>query len=393
MIACVLIRDFMAAVERRARPELRERPLVFLHFRGKQERVFAESADSEGVQPGMRLGEVQALCPEAELLPASLTRCASAVRELVESLSAYTNRIEVHDNFQGDLRLYLDFGRLKPSDGIALAQGIIASCGELHLNASVGIAAGKFTAFAAASQARLCLVRPGDEPAFLAPFPLDLLPLSRAIAHQLWLLGIERLGQFAAMPKGAVLAQFGTEGRKLHQWANGEDGRTVQPYNLAPSERLAQTFDDALDSRETLAFFVAGMIRVLAQRLERRAASTEQITLLLQLEQGRLVEHVLRLRKPLAREDELQRALLGALDPLQLEAGVTGIELVLDLLLPELPRQLSLFEYAEQQERKIEQEIQRLSRRYESQHFFRSVPDAPEHPQPERHYRLEALDE
>jgi DNA polymerase-4 len=393
MIAAVLVRDFMASVERRSRPELRDRPLVFLHFRGKQERVFAASADSEGVQPGMRLGEVQALCPDAELLPVSLNRCAAGVRELVGVLSAYTNRIEVNDNFQGDLRHYLDFGRLRPSDGVQLAAGIIASCGELHLKASVGIAAGKFTAFAAASQERLCLVRPGDEPTFLAPFPVNLLPLSRAMAHQLWLLGIERLGQFAVMPKGAVLAQFGTEGRKLHQWANGEDGRTVQPYNLTPSERMVQTFDDALDSRETLKLFLAGMIRTLAQRLERRAATTEQITLLLQLEQGKLVEHVLRLRKPLGREEELQRALHGAIDHLQLEAGVTGIELLLDLLLPELPRQLSLFEYAEQQERKIEQEIQRLARRYESQHFFRSVPDAPEHPQPERRYRLEALDE
>lgn len=393
MKACVLICDFMAAVERRAFPELSGTPLVFLHFKGKQERVFAASRDTEGVEAGMRVGEAQAICPEAVLLAASLTRCASAVRELVETLSIYTHQIEVDENFRGDLRLYLDLGKLKATDGIQLGQRILMSCGTLRLSASVGIAAGKFTAYVAAyHHERLFLVRPGEEPLFLAPKPVDLLPLSRAMRHDLWQYGIERLGQFAALRKGTVLAQFGPEGKRLHQWASGRDSRLIQPYNLAPLERVTQSFEDPLASRSLLDFCLAGMIRTLAQRLERRAAMTEQITLLLQLDRGPLVEKVLQLRKPLSREEEIRRVISRCVEQLQVDGGIIHLELLLELIVPEVPRQLSLFEYAEQQERRIEDDIKQLARRYEHQHFFQGIPGDVQHPQPEQRFRLEPLE-
>lgn len=393
MIACILIRDFMAAAERRAQPELINTPLVFLHYRGKSERVYAASSETEGVEAGMRISQAQVICPDAVLLPANLTRCAASVRELVELLHNYTHLVEVDEHFRGDLRLYLDLGKLKPQDGYRLATAILQSCGDLHFKVSIGIAAGKFTAFAAAYTDRLCLIRPGDEPAFLAPQPITLLPLSKAMQHDFWNYGLERLGQFAAWGKNKVVQAFGNEGLKLHKWANGQDGRTVQPYNLNPSERESHTFEEVMDSRLLLNFTLEWMIRSLAQRLERRAASTQQITLYLQLENKKLIEHVLDLRKPLASEEALWRAISRAVDQLQLDAGINRVELLLELLLPDLPRQLSLFEYAEQQERKLEQDIRRFSRRYDSQHFLKSVENDLNHPQLELRYRFKALDE
>ena len=134
------------------------------------------------------------------------------------------------------------------------------------------------------------------------------------------------------------------------------------------------------------------MIRDLAKRLERAATATEQITLVLHLERTGRVEDVLQLRQALAREDELRRVLHRALERMLIRTAVTGMELILDLLITEQPRQLSLFEYAEAQQRKTEEEIRRLAKRFGSQRFLRALPGETSNPLPERRYRIEALE-
>jgi nucleotidyltransferase/DNA polymerase involved in DNA repair len=392
MIACLVVREFMAVVERRVHPELAATPLVFLRFQGKRERVYAASADTHGVETGMRVSQAQAICPEALLLPAVLTHCTRVLREVGDALTPFSDRIEVNDDFRRDLLLYVDLGKLKPRDGLLLAEQMQAACAALHLKASVGIAAGKFTASVAAQAGGIRLVSPGEEPHFLAPLPVSLLPLPREMERQLWLLGIERLGQLAALPKGAVLAQFGKQGQLLQKLASGHDGRLLQPYHWSNRERRIEVFEDPLRSFEAVEFFLSGMVQQLAQRLERSASTTEQITLLLHLERGQMVERVLQLRQPTADAATLCRALVRAVEQMPLECGVTGLELLLDLRTAEQPRQLSLFEYGEQQERQTEADVRRLAQRFGSQRFLRAVPGDTGSPQPERRFRVEPLE-
>src|SRR5262249_10787718 len=139
-----------------------------------------------------------------------------------------------------------------------------------------------------------------------------------------------------AWSKNRVGKAFGKDGLTLHKWANGQDGRMVQAYNLAPFEKETYAFDEAVDSRASLDTALEVMIYGLAQRLERRAASTQQITLHFQLENKKLLERVLDLRKPLVTGDQLWRAIQRAVDQLHFEAGVVGVEILLELLLPDL---------------------------------------------------------
>ena len=69
MIACVLMRHFASAVERRARPELASQPLILARYQGDHERVYAASAEAGGVEPGMKLAQAQVICPEAQVVP------------------------------------------------------------------------------------------------------------------------------------------------------------------------------------------------------------------------------------------------------------------------------------------------------------------------------------
>ena len=256
MIVCVRIPYFMAAVERRAHPEWVSTPLIFLRHSGKQERVYAVSSDAEGVTPGMRVNQAQAICPEGLLLPVSFNQSANALRALVEALMQFSEQMEVSGDFRADLTIYLDLGKLKPSDGLSLGDGIRAACTALHLKANVGIAAGKFTAFVAARTEGIHLVRPGEEAAFLAPLTVVLLPLEKALERTLGLLGIERLGQFAALPKNAVLSQFGKPGLALLKLASGQDGRMLRPYRLSNREQCLRMFEDSPVAQLELLTFV-----------------------------------------------------------------------------------------------------------------------------------------
>ena len=66
-------------------------------------------------------------------------------------------------------------------------------------------------------------------PAYLAPLPTAFLPLSAAAQQRLTMLGLRTIGALAALPLGAVQAQFGPEGRLVWEIAQGRDARPVAP--------------------------------------------------------------------------------------------------------------------------------------------------------------------
>ena len=315
MIACVLVRQFAVTVERRERPVLASKALILTRLHGNHERVYAASVDAEGVQVGMKLTQAQALCPAAECIPAATSRFRDALAQLAQTLSVFSDRLEVEDDVQRDVAVYLDLGRLTTADLTQMGKHIGASCAQLHLPVTVGIAEGKFTALVAATYSQALRIIPaGAEATFLAPLPVTLLPLDSELARQLWLLGIERLGQFAALPKGAVLAQFGKRGRLLRELASGRDGRLLRPYVPTARERAARRFPAPVENRQPLGHALAELASELAQRLERGGVGTQELILLLHQEDGTLQERVLRLRQPISQAASLRLVLGRALE-------------------------------------------------------------------------------
>jgi DNA polymerase-4/protein ImuB len=98
--------------------------------------------------------------------------------------------------------------------------------------ASVGIASGKFTARVAAQTTRPGLAKavpPGTEAAFLAPLSIEHLPASDFMRWRLRLLGLETIGGIARLPLGAFQAQFGPEGKRCWELAQGIDSEPLVP--------------------------------------------------------------------------------------------------------------------------------------------------------------------
>src|SRR5581483_6443775 len=87
-----------------------------------------------------------------------------------------------------------------------------------------GAAERRFAALAAAGVARAgqsLIVSEERARAFLAPLPLQLLPLERY--EELEELGVRTIGQLAGLPGGAVAERLGPVGRRAWSLAGGEE--------------------------------------------------------------------------------------------------------------------------------------------------------------------------
>jgi hypothetical protein len=116
---------------------------------------------------------------------------------------------------------------------------------------------------------------PGEERAFLSPLPISVLPADPEVQRRLVLLGVRTLGALAALPRPAIVRQFGAPAGPLYDLARGVDPRPVLPG--APPLQLARAcaFEDPLADRSRLLAHAARMATELAGQLSRRGYQAE----------------------------------------------------------------------------------------------------------------------
>jgi protein ImuB len=230
MIACLLIPGFPLRAALRETPRLALVPAALAPLPGTEALIGPVTAAAEalGVEPGMRLGEALATCPQLVLVeqdPAAVEREWEGVLRRLEDSGFAVDPEEpgrVYFETKGVERLY---GGLE-----AALERALASVGTAW-DPRAGAATRRFAALAAASVARpgqAIVVDDGREERFLAPLPLSLLPLPGDRYAELEGLGVRRLGELAALPGGAVAERLGPEGRRAWGLARGGDGSKVR---------------------------------------------------------------------------------------------------------------------------------------------------------------------
>jgi len=232
-IACVLIPHFPAAVERWRDPALRGRPLVIGETPDQRKAVLdcSPEAEAQGVRAGMPLRQALAVCREAVFLPPHPSRYSDVFDSVLVVLEDFSPEVE-----QTSLgRAYLNAGGLaRHYEGeLDLGERIIRSLQEATgLVAGVGVAEGKFVAWAAAvtsEPGQVCTVPAGKESEFLRPLDVSLLPASPDTLRRLDLYGLRSMGDLASLSPGPLQAQFGGEGMRLWELARGIDSEPLRP--------------------------------------------------------------------------------------------------------------------------------------------------------------------
>src|SRR5437016_3514310 len=243
MIAALVIPAFDLRAALRLRPRLQGLPAALAPLPGKEPLVgsVTGAAEAKGVRPGMRLGEALAMCPELELVEQDPATVEQAWEEILRRLEDAGFAVEpaepglVYFDSKGVERLY---GGLEPALKRALA-----AVGTVW-DPRAGAAERRFAALAAANVARpgqALIVSDDRTRSFIAPLPLQLLPLERDRYEELEELGVRTIGQLAGLPGAAVADRLGPDGRRAWSLARGERDGRVAPRR--PAEPLHETLE------------------------------------------------------------------------------------------------------------------------------------------------------
>jgi DNA polymerase-4 len=240
---------FFAAVEQRDRPELRGRPVV-VGVGGRNDRGVVSAASYEarafGIHSAMPLRTAAALCRDAVFVPVDGRKYSLVSGQVMEILRRFTPAVEPISIDEA----FLDVAGSEALHGSPLEIGRAIKRtieGELHLTASVGIAATKLVAKVASELDKpdgLVAVAPGTEADFLAPLPISRLwGVGHKTAAVLSEFGVRTIGDLAALPDDLLTRRFGRQGPLLALRARGIDPSPVSAADPARSVSHEHTFD------------------------------------------------------------------------------------------------------------------------------------------------------
>ena len=311
MIAAVVIPGFDLRAALRLRPSLQLKPAALAPLPGTEPLIgsITAAAETRGVRPGMRLGEALAMCPQLELVEQDPATAEQAWEEILRRLEDAGFAVEpgepgtVYFETKGVERLY---GGLEPAMKRALQ-----AVGSVW-DARAGAAERRFAALAAANVARpgqALIVSDDRTRSFLAPLPLQLLPLERDRYEELEELGVRTIGQLAGLPGAAVADRLGPDGRRAWSLARGERDGRVQPRRPATALHETLEFPEAVGNELTLRRGLGVLLDRLLARPERAGRPPRKVAVWARLVGGASWRRTVTLREPTADPARLRAAL------------------------------------------------------------------------------------
>ena len=183
----------------------------------------------------------------------------------------------------------------------------------------------------------------GGERAFLDVLPLDVLPLDPKVIEELALLGVRRVGEFLALPRGSVTDRFGHAAAIAYALATGELVEDVR--GVAPRRRIRakRTWDDPVDSRERLIFALRAAADELAEALRHDGLAALRMRLVLEREELLPLRLERSLLPPSAESAAIVRSLRWGLEEIPTLGLVTSASLEITAVEPARGRQIGLF--------------------------------------------------
>jgi nucleotidyltransferase/DNA polymerase involved in DNA repair len=367
-IAFVSIPRFPCAIEAQRESALAARPLI-VGDAEQPKRVLDCSlrASAEGVGHGMTIRQALGNCPDALVVPPDPVLYRGRWESILDALVDLTP--EVEDEEMG--RAYLNVTGLESHyrDDESLMSRIVETVRAAGgLDARVGLASGKFPAFAAALDQ--AVVPAGGEGEFLAPFDVGLLPVDPEIVYRLRLFGLETVGEVAALTLPELQSQFGFEGGRLWRLANGVDEAPLYPRPPQEKVEASLSFEAPVAGVDVMVAAARQLLSRLLPSLRGRAA--RELTLQAELATGRGWERQVVLREAVSETERLAFVLRSSLQNAPPPNAVRGLALRLGGLTGEVGKQLSL-DRKKSLQRQIEEAIRQMKARYGYSPVYRCV--------------------
>ncbi len=359
LVSYLNIPSFSLAIENQLNPTLRDRPVVLASPFAKESRVSECSplAKQAGVAKGMLLSQAKLICSDLAIIPAReemYLRVANQLEADIQQLIPvferdkmgkgfidYTGMETIHgrvDKFHGRLREKLQFRySLDPDIGI--------SCNKL-----VSKIAAK--SLKSSSSEHMCFINPSQVKSFLAPLPIEFLPIIAEINQRqrvgrwevlddLNLMFIEDLQRLS---KNHLEVAFGKMGQVLHEFAHGIDRRPV----VSVEKKESLFFDADFPEETNNCRLIFGTINELIDKgfhqlqLKQRVADSCGISL--KYTTGEFKTFSLKQKSHLYQKEQIERSLLSIMEKIgERRLAIKWIQVEFKQI-EKLGVQLSLFE-------------------------------------------------
>ena len=259
---------FYAAVEKRDRPELRDKPVIVGGGRRGVVSTACYVARLYGVGSAMPMFRALAACPDAIVLPPDMSKyraVGAEVRALMRSAGAQVQPVSIDE-------AYLDFaaagGAAKRLDEFSRRVE-----NELGITVSIGLSYNKLLAKLASDIDKprgFSVIGRAGAREFLAPLPVrKLWGVGPSLARRLQRDGIGVVAQLQGRSADELARRYGSVGRQLAAYAAGEDDRRVEPRGETKSVSCETTFDSDTGDAAVLETVLAGLCGRVARRLAR----------------------------------------------------------------------------------------------------------------------------
>ena len=264
---------FYAAVEKRDRPELRDRPVIIGGGKRGVVSTACYVARIRGVRSAMPMFKALDACPDAVVIKPDMEKYVAVgrqVRAMMQSLTPLVEPTSIDEAFldlSGTQRLH---GR---PPAIVLADFVRRVQSDIGITVSVGLSYCKFLAKVASDLEKprgFSVIGEREAVSFLADKPVSLIwGVGKAFEATLQRDGVRTIGELQKLDQADLIKRYGSMGNRLYRLSRGQDQRRVDPEHDAKSVSAETTFDSDLATYQDLIPILRALSEQVSARLKK----------------------------------------------------------------------------------------------------------------------------
>ena len=302
---------FYASVEKRDRPELRDKPVIVGGGKRGVVSTCCYVARQYGVHSAMPMFKALKACPGAVVIKPDFSKYVAASEAIFGAVRELTPLVQTLslDEAWIDLSGTERLNGGPPAFQLVRLQKRIED--ETGLTVSIGLASNRFLAKVASEldKPRGFSVIGSEAQALLAPKPVGVLPgVGPVFRKTLQSDGYATIGDLAAADVRDLVKRYGETGLRLHDLAHGRDARAVKPEHDRKGMSAETTFNEDLTAAADLEAELWPLCEKLASKARRDGVASRVVVLKLRRTDFRIVTRRVTLPEPV----QTARALFAA---------------------------------------------------------------------------------
>lgn len=274
---------FYAAVEKRDDPSLADKPVIIGGGRRGVVSTACYIARIQGVRSAMPMFKALEACPEAIVIKprmAAYVEASRAIRSLMEDITPLIEPLSLDEAFM-DLRGTERLHGAPPA--VTMARLVQRIEEQVGVTASVGLSHNKFLAKMASDLDKpkgFSVIGAAETLEFLAPLPVKMIwGVGAAMQAKLKGDGLNTIGDIRKRDEAALIARYGSMGKRLHELSNGRDFRRVERDAAMKSVSAETTFDTDIADKDALEAHIWRLAVRVGDRAKAKEVSGRVVTL------------------------------------------------------------------------------------------------------------------